>query len=101
VIYKRDPTESRDTWISSYVRVDDTGYTLKLNPLDLNKNTGDFDGDTVAVFSLLTEEAQEQAKNFMNPIHSKSTWLRSGTSSSLVYNVAGDAMIGLFLATEN
>jgi DNA-directed RNA polymerase II subunit RPB1 len=101
VIYKRDPTESRDTWISAYVRVDDTGYALRINPLDLCKNTGDFDGDAVSIFSLLTEEAQEQAKKFMNPIHSTSTWLRSSTSSSLVYNVAGDSLIGLYLATEN
>jgi DNA-directed RNA polymerase beta' subunit len=39
VCYKRDPTENRDTWISSYVRVDDTGFVLKLNSLDLNKNS--------------------------------------------------------------
>ena len=41
VCYKRDPAENRDSWISSYIRVDDTGFVLKLNGLDVNKNGGD------------------------------------------------------------
>lgn len=35
VVYKRDPTENRDTWISSYIKVYNTGFTMKLNPFDL------------------------------------------------------------------
>jgi hypothetical protein len=100
IIYKRDPTESRDTWVACYVRVDDIGYAVRINPLDLNRNGGDFDGDAVSVFSLLTEEAQEQAKKYMNPKHAKSTWLRSNTLNSLVYDINHDAMIGLYMATE-
>lgn len=34
--YKRDPTENRDSWIAAYMRIDDTGFTMKLNPFDLN-----------------------------------------------------------------
>jgi len=40
VVYKRDPAENRNTWQSSYVRIDDTGYTMKLNPFDLIHNMG-------------------------------------------------------------
>lgn len=40
LIYKRDPSENRNTWQSSYMRIDGTGYVMKLNPFDLNhKNT--------------------------------------------------------------
>jgi len=38
VIYKRDPVENRDSYISNYVRVDDTGFIAKLNSYDLCKN---------------------------------------------------------------
>ena len=41
IVYKRDPAENRDSWVSCYVRVDDTGYSAKINPFDLNRNGGD------------------------------------------------------------
>src|SRR6056297_1013077 len=45
VIYKRDPVEDRNSYISNYIRVDDTGFVAKLNSYDLCKHTGDYDGD--------------------------------------------------------
>lgn len=41
IVYKRDPSENRDSWISCYVKVLDTCFVLKTNPFDLNKNGGD------------------------------------------------------------
>jgi len=38
VIYKRDPVENRDSYISSYIKVEETGFTAKLNSYDLCKN---------------------------------------------------------------
>jgi len=38
VVYKRDPVENRDSWISAYIRVDDSGFLMKTNPFDLEKN---------------------------------------------------------------
>jgi len=38
VAYKRDPTESRDSWISCYIQVNKIGFTAQLNSLDLEKN---------------------------------------------------------------
>lgn len=42
VAYKRDPVESRNSWISAYIRVDDAGHVMSTNPYDLNKNGGDY-----------------------------------------------------------
>jgi len=42
LVYKRDPAEDRDSWISAYIRVDTKGHIFKVNPFDLNKNGGDY-----------------------------------------------------------
>lgn len=42
IVYKRDPVENRDSWICSKIRIDDTGYTLKINQFDCNRHGGDF-----------------------------------------------------------
>lgn len=39
--YKRDPVEDRNSWGAYYVRVDDTGHTLKINPYDCTRHGGD------------------------------------------------------------
>ncbi len=41
VLYKRDPVENRDSYISGNIRVDKSGYALALNPLDLPRTGGD------------------------------------------------------------
>ncbi len=45
VIYKRDPVECRDSWLAGYIRVDKTGFILKINPLDCPRLGADFDGN--------------------------------------------------------
>lgn len=100
VIYKRDPVESRDSWISAYVQVNPGGYTLKNNPLDLDKNGGDYDGDAVSVFSLLTKQAQEQAKKFMNPLYSKGAWQGVNSYNKLNYSINLDSILGIYMMTK-
>ena len=34
LVYKRDPAENRDSWQSSYIRVDNTGFTMKCKSFD-------------------------------------------------------------------
>jgi len=99
VIYKRDPVENRDSYISNYIKVDDTGFVAKLNSYDLCKNGGDFDGDTVAVFSLLTDESQEQAKQKMNVLHSKGAWRLGGNYDKSAFELTQDAAIAIYTAT--
>lgn len=100
VIYKRDPCENRDSWISSYVKIIEDGFVFHTNTYDLDKNTGDFDGDTVAVFALLTEESQKQAKEQMNVIHTKSAWYSGKNAHSSIFKLALDASTAIYTATK-
>jgi DNA-directed RNA polymerase beta' subunit len=45
VLYKRDPVDDRDHWLCGNIRIDSSGSTLKLNPLDLPRMGGDHDGE--------------------------------------------------------
>lgn len=100
IIYKRDPTENRDSWIACYVRIDDDGYVAKLNSFDLCKNTGDYDGDAVGIYALLTDEAQEQAQREMCPMNTKSMWFAGGTANKTIYSLEQDAMLAIYTATK-
>lgn len=101
VIYKRDPTEDRDSWISCYIRVDDTSFVTKVNNFDLCRNGGDYDGDTIAVFALLSDEAQEEAKKEMNPKESKGTWIGAGSMGENKFSLEQDAVLAIYSATKN
>lgn len=99
VAYKRDPVENRESWISSYIRVDNVGFSAKLNSFDLCKNGGDYDGDTISIFALLTDEAQEQAKQSMNVLHSKSAWESSLRYNDSAFSLTQDAATAIYSAT--
>jgi len=99
IIYKRDPVENRDSYISAYVRVDDTGYSMKTNPFDLCRNGGDHDGDAVSVFALLTEDSINQAKKELNPLHSKTVWYR-GDSPNISISFTLDSSTAIYAATK-
>lgn len=43
VLYKRDPVNSRSSWLAGNVRVDREGVSMMLNPLDLDRVGGDHD----------------------------------------------------------
>lgn len=43
VIYKRDPVENRDSYLSGFIRVDRDSYVIKLNTLDTVRLGADFD----------------------------------------------------------
>lgn len=100
VIYKRDPVENRDSWLSAYIRVENDGYGIKLNPLDLPRTGGDHDGDTYACVALFTKEAQEEAKQKMLPTNSSSMWTSVTSSSSCPYQITLDAMTAIYSATK-
>lgn len=101
VLYKRDPVLNRDSWLSGYVRVDPGGHVIKLNPFDFPRTGGDCDGDTYVVYSLLTKEAQEEAKNKMNPRHSKSMWTSVTNSGKCPYGIELDAATAIYSVTKN
>ena len=47
VLYKRDPVESRESYLAGYVRVDRNSFVIKLNPLDTGRMSADFDGISI------------------------------------------------------
>lgn len=101
IIYKRDPTENRDSWVACYVRVDTDGFVFKTNPFDLCKNGGDYDGDAASIFALLTDQAQEEAKKELCPIHTKSAWTPGQTANKTAYSIELDASTAIYAATKN
>ena len=101
VLYKRDPVENRDSWLAAYVRIDSDGHVVKLNPLDFPRTGGDCDGDTYVVYSLLTNEAQEEAKKAMNPRHSKNMWHSVTNAGKCPYVIGLDAATAIYAATKN
>ena len=98
VIYKRDPVENRDSWQSMYVTPTKTGFVMSLNSYDLCKHTGDYDGDTVAVYSLLTNQSQEQAKK-LSVLHNKGVWTTVNNYGGCAFDLTQDAAIAIYAAT--
>jgi DNA-directed RNA polymerase beta' subunit len=101
VLYKRDPVENRDSWLAAYVRTDSDGHVIKLNPMDFPRTGGDCDGDQYVVYSLLTNEAQEEAKKSMNPRHSKNMWYSVTNAGKCPYDIQLDAATAIYAATKN
>ena len=73
-------------------------FVASLNSYDLCKNGGDYDGDTIAVYSLLTNQAQEQAKK-LSVLHNKGTWTNAGNYDGCAFELTMDAAIAIYSAT--
>jgi DNA-directed RNA polymerase beta' subunit len=100
VLYKRDPVENRDSWLAANIRVDNIGSGIFLNPLDLPRIGGDHDGDAIAVLSLFTKEAQEEAKKKIHPQFATSTWTSVTSVNQCPYQITLDAMSAIYAATK-
>ncbi|MDX1699600.1 MAG: hypothetical protein R3250_03230, partial [Melioribacteraceae bacterium] len=61
---------------------------------------GDCDGDQYVIFSLLTNEAQKEAKEKMNPRHNKSMWTKVTNTDQLWYGIDHDAATAIYAATK-
>jgi len=100
VLYKRDPVENRESYVSSDVIVFDTNSVLKINPLNCKRIGGDFDGDALAIYSVLTNEAIKQATENLNPQNTKSQ-LYSSVDQTINYSLEHDSVIAVYNATNN
>lgn len=100
IIYKRDPVQCRNNYMSGYIRVDRNSRVIHLCPLDCPRTTGDFDGDTFAVYPLFSKEANEQAIEHMNPRTSKFAWTDPINSNNIVYKLDLDAVANIYTATK-
>ena len=64
VIIKRDPDIHRGRIQAVYVRIID-GNTMQMHPATVGPYGADFDGDAMAIFVPISEEAQQEAKDKM------------------------------------
>ena len=101
VTYKRDPVENRDSWASAYIRVEKDGYILKINPLDCARFGADFDGDTMAVYAIFSKEATQEAKEKLNPRHTKSNWNLAASADRFGYPIELDAAAAIYAMTKD
>jgi len=94
VIAKRDPVlHSEGTLAFKPILVD--GTVLRLNPLYCAGYNADFDGDQMALFTPLTREAIQEAKEKMMTVHSK-----DGMNHSVV-SIEKDTLAGLYVLTKD
>lgn len=100
VIYKRDPVLNRDSWLAANVRVNRSGMSMTINPFDLPRTGGDFDGDTYAVVALFSQEAQNEAKTKMHPRYAQSMWTSVTSANKCPYSITLDAMTAIYAATK-
>ena len=100
ILYKRDPVENRDSILAASIKVYPTGFGAALNPLDLPRTGGDFDGDTYKFFPVFTKEANEQAKKKFHPRYSKSIWTTVGSINNFPYTIELNAATAIYRATK-
>jgi hypothetical protein len=53
----------------------------------------------MAVYSIFTKEATEEAKKIMHPKYSKSVWYESVTNDKIGYLIQLDAAVSIYNAT--
>jgi hypothetical protein len=56
-------------------------------------------GDAMAVYSIMTKEATEEAKKLMHPKYSKSVWYETVTNRKAAYSFELDAAVSIYNAT--
>ena len=59
-----------------------------------------YDGDAISVFAVLTEEGQKQAKETMNPRHTKSAWQPIPNAGRTSFGITLDASTAIYAATK-
>ncbi len=101
ILYKRDPVVTRSNWRSGHIIVLETGNSIELNLLDCIPLNADFDGDAVVLFPIFSKEAQQIAKENMNPIYSKSAHSNILTNIKSIFALSHDAATTIYYATKN
>jgi len=94
VLAKRDPVLHAKS-VRAFVPKLITGNTIQLCTLQVGGFNADFDGDTMAVFHPITNEAQEEVKRKMMNVE-------TGESSDAVsFSLTKEMCAGLFMMTKN
>ena len=61
IIYKRDPNVHSARAQGAYVKIIE-GDTLDIHPTSVGSFGADYDGDTMAIYAPISEEAQQEVK---------------------------------------
>jgi len=94
VIAKRDPVLHRESVRAFYPVLSDTD-TIGIPSLQVGGFNADFDGDTMAVYHPLTDEAQLEARTKMMSFHN------SATVGGLAFSLSKEMYTGLYLLTKD
>lgn len=94
VICKRDPVLHAES-VRGFNPVLVDGDTLQICTLQVGGFNADFDGDQMAIYTPLTDEAQEEIKTRMMQLKS------SESSKSLVFSLNKEMYVGLYIMTKN
>lgn len=93
VLAKRDPVLHPES-VRAFTPILTRQNAMSICNLQTSGYNADFDGDQMAVFHPLSTEAQEDCKRMMSAM--------SGTSSSsITYEIAKEANVGLYLLTKD
>ena len=94
VICKRDPVLHAES-VRAFTPVLSSGDTLKMCTLQVGGFNADFDGDQMAIYHPLSDQAQEEIKN-------KLMRVRSGDNSKkIVFELSKEMYVGLYLLTKD
>jgi DNA-directed RNA polymerase subunit beta' len=94
VICKRDPVLHMSS-VRAFHPILVEGDTLQICVLQVGGFNADFDGDQMAIYTPLTDEAQEEVKTKMMRLEA------SDSSKSFVFALSKDMYAGLYLMTKN
>jgi len=93
VLVKRDPVLHTASYMAYYI-VLHRGDTLELCTMQVGPHNADFDGDTMAVFHPITDEAQQEAKERMM------TGLNGTRSDEVNFEISKEMWLGLYVLTK-
>ncbi len=93
ILIKRDPVLHSESYRAVKPILTELD-TIQLCTLQVGGFGADFDGDTMAVFHPLTNEAQEEAKDKMMNLQG------STSSSSLIFELSKEMYVGMYLMTK-
>jgi DNA-directed RNA polymerase beta' subunit len=100
VMFKRDPITHRNGWSCAHPIVT-KGQVVKVNAIDIVPLQGDFDGDTIEVLPVFSEEAKKEAKEKLCPLYSKSKWFDTQNNNRIIFNFSLDMLSNIFRATKD
>lgn len=92
VIAKRDPVLHAES-VRSFYPVLINGISIQICTLQTGGFNADFDGDQMALFLPLTNEAQQEAKKMMRS--------HTGNTPSLAFGLSKEMFVGLYLITKD